>query len=389
MTTTKDFASLLEKVSHLADTVVTDHAVDVDAKARFPHEAFTEFKKAKLLSAYVPVEYGGLGLSVTEISKLCEVLGNACASTAMVFAMHQIQVACVVHHHNNAPFFIQFMKDLVEKQYIMASATTEVGVGGDLRSSLCAVEVDGDKFILNKEAPVISYAEDADIILVTCRSSVNASSSEQSHVLVFKEDCQLSEIAGWDTLGFRGTCSLGFSLKSTGRAEQIFPAPFVDVLSHTMHPVAHLTWASLWVGLANDALNTARASVRKAARKNPDEMSAAALRLSEVSEQLSVMRGVLYESMREYEQLLTSGSREAFANFGFSIRTNNVKLRCSELVVDIVGKSMQIAGISAYKNDSPGSLCRHLRDAYGAALMVNNDRIRGHNSTMLIMQKDV
>lgn len=387
--TQTNFSTVLERIQQLANTVVAEHAFDVDEKARFPHEAFNAFKEAKLLSAYVPVEFGGMGLSISEICKLCEVLGNACASTAMVFAMHQIQVACVVHHHNSSAYFTDFLRQLVDQQYIMASATTEVGVGGDLRSSKCAVEVSGDSFTLNKEAPVISYAEHSDIILVTCRSSSDAPSSEQSHVLVFTKDCQLSEIAGWDTLGFRGTCSLGFSLKSEGSAEQIIPAPFVDILSHTMHPVSHLVWGSLWTGLANDALNIARASVRKAARKNPDQPPVSALRLSEVSEQLSVMRGVLNESIREYETVLQSGSREAFANFGFSIRTNNVKLRCSELVVDIVGKSMQIAGISAYKNDSSGSLCRHLRDAYGAALMVNNDRIRGHNSTMLIMQKDV
>ena len=56
----------------------------------------------------------------------------------------------------------------------MASATTEVGVGGDLRSSLCAVEVDGDRFRLTKKAPVISYGEAADDILVTCRKSPDA-----------------------------------------------------------------------------------------------------------------------------------------------------------------------------------------------------------------------
>ena len=50
--------------------------------------------------------------------------------------------------------------------------------------------------------------------------------------------------------------------------------------------------------------------------------------------------------------------------------------------MDIVGKALQIVGISGYKNDSKSSLARQLRDAYGAALMVNNDRIRGHNSTM-------
>ena len=39
---------------------------------------------------------------------------------------------------------------------------------------------------------------------------------------------------------------------------------------------------------------------------------------------------------------------------------------------------------------SSSALClsRHLRDAYGAAVMVNNDRILKHNATMLLAYRD-
>jgi acyl-CoA dehydrogenase len=49
---------------------------------------------------------------------------------------------------------------------------------------------------------------------------------------------------------------------------------------------------------------------------------------------------------------------------------------------------MLICGISGYRNDSKYSLARHLRDAYGAALMVNNDRITKLNATMLMVHKE-
>ena len=57
-------------------------------------------------------------------------------------------------------------------------------------------------------------------------------------------------------------------------------------------------------------------------------------------------------------------------------------LTASELVVDVVHKAMLICGIQGYRNDSKVSLGRHLRDATGAALMVNNDRILLQNATM-------
>jgi len=377
-----DFDTLLAGVHAMGKETVAPAAHDVDAEARFPHEAFTALKKAKLLSAYVTPEYGGMGLSMTQICRICEVLGQYDASTAMVYAMHQIQVACILHHGQSSEHFRSYLRRLVDEQLLLASATTEVGVGGDLRSSICCVDVKGDRFTIEKKAPVISYGLESDAILVTCRRGPDAQSSDQVHVLLERDQVELEQIAGWDTLGFRGTCSLGFVLRGTGHVDQILPEPFADILAQSMHPFAHMTWGSLWLGLASSAVARARDSVRKQILDNPDRPPVAALRLAEVDEVLFGMRSGLYATMAEYQALLDAGDPDAFSNFGFSIRVNNVKITCSELVVDIVGKALQIVGISGYKNDSKSSLARHLRDAYGAALMVNNDRIRGHNATM-------
>jgi acyl-CoA dehydrogenase len=207
-------------------------------------------------------------------------------------------------------------------------------------------------------------------------------------VLVDKSNAQLEQISDWDTLGFRGTCSAGFVLKAKGHIKQIQPVPFADILAQTMHPVSHLVWGSLWLGLAQDAVTQARATVRSAARKNPSNPPVSALRLTEVDEELFSMRSGLQTAIDEYQKKLDANNPEAFSDFGFSIRINNVKLRCSEMVVKIVSDALSIVGIAGYKNNTPNSLARHVRDAFGAALMVNNDRIRGHNSTMQIMVRD-
>ena len=383
----RTFDDIMDVVKDIGQTTIAKFADDVDREARFPVEAFDALKAARLLSAYVPQHLGGDGLCVIQICRICEQLGQYDASAAMIYAMHQIQVACIVDHAQDQEYFDNYLRELVANQYLLASATTEIGVGGDVRSSICAVNVDGDEFELTKKAPVISYAMDSDAIMVTCRRSEDAPGNDQAVVLVKTADRKLEQIAGWDTLGFRGTCSSGFIVSSKGNAAQIMEAPYADVLAKSMHPVSHLTWASLWTGLAASAVEVARKTVREAARKNPDVPPVSALRLSEVNELLFSMRSGLYEAMDEYQALLDAGDDRAFENFGFAIKINNVKIRCSEMVVDIVGKALQIVGISGYKNDSAKSLSRHLRDAYGASLMVNNDRIRGHNATMHIAYK--
>ena len=379
---------LLTQVHAIGKEVLAQHAADVDCNARFPAESIDAMRDLMLLSAYVPVEYGGLGLNIVQISRVCEALGQYCGSSAMIYAMHCIQVACVVHHAQQAAYFRNYLRQLVDEQRLMASATTEIGTGGDLRSSVCAVEVDGSTFTLTKKAPVISYGEAADDILVTCRRASDAAASEQLQVMVRRDEYTAESLSNWDTMGFRGTCSLGFTLTARGAVDQILPTPFESILSQTMHPYSHIVWGALWTGIAADAVNQARAFVRAEARKSPGETPLSAIRLAEVDLQLQEMRHNIYGMAREYHELLATESTDAVHGFGFSIRTNNLKLSCSQRIVDIVGKSLLICGISGYRNDSKFSLSRQLRDAYGAALMVNNDRITKLNATMLMAHRE-
>jgi len=379
-----DFAALLERVHTVGREVVAPNAEAVDRDARFPEESFAALRELKLLSCYVPTEYGGMGLDITQVSKLCEALGQYCGSTAMIFAMHQIQVACIVHHGLASAFFRDYAREIANHQRLVASATTEMGIGGDVRSSICAVRVVDDHFILEKNAPVISYGEMADAILVTARKNEEAARSDQVQVLVRQEDYTLKQLSNWDTLGFRGTCSPGFEMKSMGHIDQIVPVPYAFIHSKTMHPVAHILWASLWVGLASDAMHRARQMVRQEARKNPQVTPISATRLAEADVVLNNMKSTLEATLEEYAHSLTQADPEAYANFGFAIRVNNLKLTCSTLVVDVVNRAMIVCGINGFRNDSKLTLGRHLRDAIGAGVMVNNDRILGQNATMQI-----
>lgn len=380
--------SLLKQVHEIGKTVLAIHADDVDRAARFPAESICALRDAELLSAYVPQEYGGLGLNVVELSRVCDALGQYCGSTAMIYAMHCIQVACVSHHAQQSPFFRDYLKRLVDEQRLMASATTEVGTGGDLRSSICAAEIAGSRFKLTKQAPVISYGQEADDILVSCRRAPDAQASEQLHILVSRGEYTAVPISNWDTLGFRGTCSSGFTLTAEGGVEQILPTPFDQILSQTMHPVSHIVWASLWSGIAADAVNRARAFLRVEARKTPGETPLAAIRLAEVDQVLQELRHNVRGLAHEYQELLDADNPEGAHGFGFAIRTNNLKLSASQRIVDIVGRALLICGIAGYRNDSKFSLSRHLRDSYGAAVMVNNDRITKLNATMLMAHKE-
>ena len=169
----------LDAVTIIAQHVVGPAAASVDHESRFPSESIDALREARLLSALVPQEYGGLGYTITQIAEICQILGQYCASTAMVYAMHQIQVACIVRHARGSSYFERYLRELVDHELLIASATSEVNIGGDVRSSICAVEREGGEFHLRKQAPVISYGEQADDILVTARRHPDSPPSDQ------------------------------------------------------------------------------------------------------------------------------------------------------------------------------------------------------------------
>ena len=364
-------------------------AGSVDRDGRFPVEAVGALKAARLLGAAVPVELGGAGCSLTELAAMCEALGRHCAATAMIFAMHQIQVGCLVRHGSGSEYVRQFLHDLTAQQWLIASVTSEVGVGGDMRSSRAAAEVDGDALTLCKDATTISYGAQADALLVTARRAADSPPGDQVLVLLTKPNYTLEQTGHWDTFGMRGTCSPGFKLRASGRAEQIVPGTFADIAALSMVPYSHILWASAWTGLAKGAVGKTRAYLRAEARRKPGVVPAGAVALAEVLGTVQLMEHSVRAACAEYERLSAAPEgAERLTTVGYALQINSLKQSASSLVADIVTRCLGICGIAGYKNDTPYSLGRHLRDAHSAALMVSNSRILATNAALLLVHKD-
>ncbi|MEZ4368916.1 MAG: acyl-CoA dehydrogenase family protein [Kofleriaceae bacterium] len=383
-----NFALALEATRKVATEAAGPNAAAVDRDARFPVEAIDALKRARLLSAGVPVELGGLGLSLGEQAELCCVLGQACAATAMITAMHFIQIGCIARHRGDSAWFTGYLRECVERQLLIASITSEVGVGGDARTSVAGVRVEGGAFALTKQATTISYGAHADDWFATCRRSPDAPGNDQVLVMLRRGSTTLSPTTTWNTLGMRGTCSPGFSVHATGDAAQILP-DYGTVSAKTMVPYSHVLWGGTWLGIATDAVHRARAYLRGEARKAPGKAPPQGLRVSELATQLAVMRALVHDVARDVEEVYeTPGADEALATIAWALRLNQLKIAASQAVFDITVKSLQTIGIMAYKQDSPASLGRHLRDALSASLMVGNDRLHATNAAFLCVFKD-
>ncbi len=379
----------LKTLKSIAMDVAAKHADPVDRGARFPAETLDALKRERFLSAGVPEELGGWNAGLRDLATMCSLLAQGCGSSAMVLAMHYIQVACLVRHGRQSAFVQRYLRELVDRQLLLASMTSEVGTSGDTRSSVCAVARDGDRFTLNKDATTGSYCEHADGILVTARQSDSAPANDQVLALVRKGDYTLKQTTTWDTLGMRGTSSPGFRLESCGPVDQIVPGSFADSSAQTMVPYSHILWSSLWNGIATDAVARAGAYVRAEARRKPGAVPATAPRLAKVSAELQAMRNNWTTLADEFDALTARGDgMETLQSIGWGLRMNNLKMSASEQAPQIVHHALQIVGIAGYKNDSPFSVGRHYRDVLSASLMISNERIANTSASMLLVFKD-
>lgn len=367
-----------------ASTVVEVAAAaadDVDRNGRFPREAVDALRQNGLLSASLPVEFGGRGSSISELARVTRQLGAACSSTAMIFAMHHSQ-ALTLRFHAATPAAADLAREVARTEALLASATTEITTGGDVRSSTCAVQTNGDRVHLEKNAPVISYGEYADYICTTARRNSDSPPGDQVLVVCPRTETELAKTSEWDTLGFRGTCSPGFILTADTSVDNVIPVDYSIISAHTMQPSSHTLWAAAWLGMADAAIAKARTEVRAAARKTPGTTPPQATRLADLLELHQRFESSVSDGIAQYEEFLAAGHLEP--TIGFSVTMNNLKLTASTAVVEIVAGALTICGINGYRENHRASMGRLLRDSYGPALMVSNDRIRANNSQLVL-----
>lgn len=358
--------------------VIAEQAAKSDKAAVLPERSIAALKDAGLLSVGIPAAYGGQGFDTRALAEVGMRLGSLCGSTAMIWAMHQIQLGCLDVSAARQPELADYVRRAGRDQHLIASVTSEVGVGGSLRTSRAAVaQVPGGVEVV-KRAPTISYAEAADSFLVTARRHPGAGAGDQVLVLTEAHQTTLQPTGTWDTLGMRGTCSAGFGFRAEVPAWQVLDEPFGQMATRCMVPLSHVLWSAVWWGIAHDAFQRAVCHVRAKLR---DSSEAPNPRVGWMHARSQTIR----DSVRQF----ASDHAADPAAPGLAVRANALKMLVSTETVRIVEMAMEVCGMAGYSEVGEFSVTRHLRDLYSARLMIANDRLNAVNSELIPFGEDV
>ncbi len=152
-----------EKLTEVAGVFAHD-ARDVDRSAAIPRSHFDSLAALGLYGAFAPIEVGGLGMSLAQLSDVVEELASACLATTFVWIQHFRLLAAALDPH--APAIVASLRDeIVSGRAKGGVALTGLQPGpAKLRAAPAR-----DGWILDGEAPWVSGWGVVDFLVVAAR----------------------------------------------------------------------------------------------------------------------------------------------------------------------------------------------------------------------------
>jgi alkylation response protein AidB-like acyl-CoA dehydrogenase len=380
---------LLERSRTVSNDVLYRWAHDVDLNNRFPEESITALREIGLPGYFVPEEYSGYAGDFQTYWQLAAILGEGCASTALIWVMHCQQVLALAAH---APeVYSDVLSSVAKSGELMASVVSERNKGGDFFTAQAALIPDQEGFRMKRFAPIVSYGAQATFFLITVRTSEKSSPHDIQLVLATRQDGSITVEGEWHSMGMHGTQSIPMLFDVYVPPDRIMPAPFRRVALKSMVPVIHLGWAAVWFGVARGALCRFVQQLRspqKAGRKNITS-DLFLQRLSRLRMSLDLLEAFLKQTASQLDQYdQDSASFTTYESPTYIIWINNLKIAASELTFSLIHDLVTLGGMQlGYLQNDICGIERSFRDLRSAALMYSNDRLLETNGRLMIIER--
>ncbi|MGG7567202.1 acyl-CoA dehydrogenase family protein [Rhodovulum sp. DZ06] len=138
--------------------------------------------EAGLLCQTVPEEYGGMGLDYRWNAVVAEELAYA-GSSAGITLQSDI-VADYIVAYGSEEQKKTWLPKMVSGEVITAIAMTEPGTGSDLQGIRTSAVRDGNHYVINGQKTYITNGQNADLVIVVCKTDPDAGSKGMSLILV-------------------------------------------------------------------------------------------------------------------------------------------------------------------------------------------------------------
>jgi len=360
----KNTGGLLDAAREVAASHIAPDAARVDRERTFPAAGLTALAQAGVLGAVVPVEHGGAGGSLVALAETCEEIGAACASTGMVFLMHEVTAATIAGGGGERA--ADLLPRLASGEAIGTLAFSERGTGAHFYNpELKAERVNGSVTISGRKSFVTSGGE-ADVYLVLVQGEAEGTADAY---LVARDSPGVAFDGAWSGLGMAGNSSIALQLDAVrvGDADRIGGAGEAGSLVFgVVAPFFLVGLAAVNVGIASAAAAAATAHARD--RYYPDGSS-----LAEV-QTIQHLIADMDMTVRQARLLVRDAARLGESGDGSAlVAIMEAKVAATDAAAAVTEKALEVTGGQGYTTSLP--IERHLRDARAGAVMAPTNAV--------------
>lgn len=354
---------------------IRERAPRYDTENTFFDEDLAELKEAGYLTAMVPESFGGVGLTLAEMTREQMRLAGAAPATALAVNMHHVWVGVAKSVHERGDASTDFVLEEAAAGELFGFGVSEAGNDLVLFGSTSEARPDGEGGYTFHGTKIFTSLAPAWTRLGTF--GADTSGPDGTHNVwgfVSRDAGGVETVGEWDVLGMRASQS--FSTRLDGAhapadriVRRIPPGPTNDPFIFGIFANFEILLASVYTGLARRAIEVGVETVRtRRSLKNdgapyasdPDirwRLADAAIQLDGVYPQIAriaadvddqVDRGPLW-----YPQL------------------SAVKSRATEVALDVVTKVVRVAGGASYSNSK--ELSRLYRDVLAGIYHPSDD----------------
>ena len=234
-----------------------DRAAELDGTDGSVAEHYADLRARDVFAAAVPLELGGGGASIAELSDLLRTLAQYSGSTALALGMHTylVAIAAWLWHHQNG-MGEPLLRRVAEEQIVLVS----IGGADWLEGSGRAERVPGG-FRVSDRKPFGSGAPAGEVLMTTAVWEDPKIGRTVLYLPVSMHDRGVHILAPRQAMGMRGTDSHDIRLEDVFVPDEAILIrraygrwhPLMHVVTHLAAPLVH----SVYVGLAEAARDLA------------------------------------------------------------------------------------------------------------------------------------
>lgn len=342
---------------------IHSRAARYDAENTFPEEDYDQLRNAGYYAAFVPEEFGGSGLTLSEIAAEQTRLAKAAPGTALGINMHQIIVGLgrmLVDAGRSEGE--QILRDAADG-HLFGFGISEPGNDLVLFGSITDAKPTEDGGYTFTGTKVFTSLSPAWTRLLTFGADSDSSDAPKSvFAILRREDGGVTIKDDWYVLGMRGTQSNTTLLEGArAKAEQVLgrvnPGPNLDPVVLGIFANFEILLAATYAGVGERAIEVAVEHVKKRRSvMNQTTYSndpAIRWRLAEAA----LLMNAVGPQIREMAALVES---DAEPNLGWLPRLSAVKNAASEASLRVVEQCVRACGGSSYYDKN--ELSRLYRD---------------------------